>query len=192
MRKPYPTDLTDGQWALIAPHLPPARGRRRVDIREVVNAILSITRAGRQWRMLPHEFPHWRAVHDYHTTWEFDGTWRRLTDALRRRVRREQHPDAADDPATARIDRQSVKSAGRGGEVGIDGGERVKGRERTIGVGSLGLLPAVVVTAASVDDARAAPRQLARQRFGGEQMPARAAGGEQDMLRRLAHRAAAA
>lgn len=156
MRKPYPTDLTDEQWELVAPHIPPARGRRRVDIREVVNAILYLTRAGCQWRMLPHEFPNWRTVHDYHTIWAFNGTWVRMTDALRRRVRREQHPDAADDPATARIDSQSVQSAGQGGEVGIDGGKRVKGRKRSIGVDSLGLLLAVVVTAANGDDARAA------------------------------------
>lgn len=161
MRKPYPTDLTDEQWELVAPHIPPARGRRRVDIREVVNAILYLTRAGCQWRMLPHEFPNWRTVHDYHTIWAFNGTWARMTDALRRRVRREQHPDAGDDPATARIDSQSVKSAGQGEEVGIDGGKRVKGRKRSIGVDSLGLLLAVVVTAANVDDARAAPRVLA-------------------------------
>lgn len=155
MRKPYPTDLTDDQWQLVAPHIPPARGRRRVDIREVVNAILYITRTGCQWRMLPHEYPHWRTVHDYHTVWEFNGTWRRLTDALRSRVRTEQHPEASSDPATARIDSQSVKSAGQGAEVGIDGGKRVKGRKRSIGVDSLGLLLAVGVTAANVDDARA-------------------------------------
>ena len=161
MRKPYPTDLTDEQWELVAPLLPPARGRRIVDIREVVNAILYITRSGCQWRMLPHEFPNSRTVHDYHTRWQFNGTWHAITDALRRPVRREQHPDAGEDPATARIDSQSVKSAGQSGEVGIDGGKRVKGRKRHIAVDSLGLLLSVAVTAANVHDARAAPRVLA-------------------------------
>jgi putative transposase len=160
MRKPYPTDLTDEQWSLVAPHLPPARGRRRVDIREVVNAILYITRAGCQWRLLPHDFPNWRTVHDYHTVWMYDGTWRRVTDALRERVRVEQHPAAAADPATARIDSQSVKGAGQGVDIGTDGGKRIRGRKRHIGVDSLGLLLAVVVTAANVDDARAAPGLL--------------------------------
>ena len=89
MRKPYPTDLTDEQWDVVAPILPPARGRRTVDIREVVNAILYITRSGCQWRMLPHEFPNYRTVHDYHTRWQFNGTWRKLTDTFRRQVRRE-------------------------------------------------------------------------------------------------------
>jgi putative transposase len=160
MRKPYPTDLTDEQWDLVAPHIPPARGNRRVDIREVINAILYITRAGCQWRMLPHEFPNWRTVHEYHSIWQFNGTWRHITDALRRRVRAEQHPGFGEDPATARIDSQSVKGAGQGAEVGTDGGKKVRGRKRSIGVDSLGLLLAVAVTAANTDDARAAPAVL--------------------------------
>ena len=115
MTQPYPTDLTDAQWELVAPHIPPARGRRRVDIRRVVDAISYITRAGCQWRMLPTDFPSWRTVHDYHTTWQFNGTWRGITDALRRRVRREQHPAAGEEPAAARIDSQSVRGGGPGG-----------------------------------------------------------------------------
>jgi putative transposase len=154
MREPYPSDLTDEQWELVAPHIPPARGNREVDIREVVDAILYIDRAGCQWRMLPKDFPHWRTVHDYLTVWEFRGVWRRITDALRRRVRVERHP------AAARIDSQSVKGSGQGADIGTDGGKKVRGRKRHIGVDSLGLLLAVVVTAANVDDARAAPAVL--------------------------------
>ena len=160
MREPYPTDLTDSQWELVAPHIPPARGRRTVDVRQVVNAILYITRSGCQWRMLPKDFPKWRTVHDYHAVWQFNGTWRGLTDALRRQVRSEQHPEAGEEPATARVDSQSVRSAGQGREVGTDGGKRVRGRKRHIGVDSVGLLLAVAVTAASTDDARAAPQVL--------------------------------
>jgi len=89
MREPYPSDLTDEQWELVAPLIPPARGRRVVDIREVVNAILYVTRTGCQWRYLPHDFPKWRTVHDYHTIWEFRSIWRRTTDALRQQVRTE-------------------------------------------------------------------------------------------------------
>src|SRR5215212_6636776 len=129
MREPYPTDLTDEQWELVAPHIPPPRGNRRVDIREVVNAILYINRAGCQWRMLPQHFPKWRTVHDYHTVWGFDGTWRCITDALRRRVRADQHA-AAEEPATARIDSQSVKGAGQGADIGTDGAKQVRGRKR--------------------------------------------------------------
>ena len=162
MRKPYPTDLTDEQWGLVAPHLPPARGNRRVDVREVVNAILYITRGGCQWRMMPHDLPNWKTVHEYHARWAFDGTWRRITDALRRRVRAERHPAAAEDPATARVDSQSVKGAGQGADIGTDGGKKVRGRSRHIGVDRLGLLLAVAVTAANVDDARAAPAVLAQ------------------------------
>lgn len=85
-----------------------------------------------------------------------------MTDAQRVRVRAEQHPDFPPSPATARIDSQSVMSAGQEGEVGTDGGKKVKGRKRHIAVDGLGLLLAVAVTAANVDEARAAPRVPAR------------------------------
>src|SRR5687768_18544099 len=88
MRKPYATDLTDAQWELVAPHIPRARrggAPRRVDIREVVNAVLYITRTGCQWRLLPHEFPSWRTVHTYFSEGRNNGTWVRLCDALRER-----------------------------------------------------------------------------------------------------------
>jgi putative transposase len=165
MRKPYPTDLTDAQWELVASHIPPAlRGGapRRVDIRDVLNAVLYITRSGCQWRLLPHEFPSWRTVHTYFSQWRNNGTWERLCDALRERVRDEQHSDFGRSPATARIDSQSVKGAGQADEIGTDGGKKVRGRKRHIAVDSLGLLLAVAVTAANMDDARAAPRVLER------------------------------
>jgi putative transposase len=93
-RKPYPTDLTDAQWELISPLIPPAKpgGRRRsVDVREVVNAIMYFTRTGCQWRNLPHEeFPPWGTVHYYHRRWRLDGTWRKVHDALREQLRKAQ------------------------------------------------------------------------------------------------------
>ncbi len=85
-RKPYPSDLTDEQWALVEPHVPPERwgGRTRsVDVREVVNAVLYLLRTGCQWRAIPHEFPNRSTVRHYYDRFRRDGTWQRLHDALR-------------------------------------------------------------------------------------------------------------
>jgi putative transposase len=156
-RKRYPSDLTDSQWAILDPCIPPARpgGRpRKTNMREVVNAIFYLTREGCSWRALPHDFPPWKTVYNYFEDWERHGTWDRFLTTLRRRVRStaRRHPD----PRVACIDSQSVKTALGGEDVGTDGGKKVRGRKRHIVVDTLGLLLAVVVTAANVDDARAA------------------------------------
>jgi putative transposase len=162
-RKRYPSDLTDAQWALLGPWVPPARpgGRpRKTDMREVVNAIFYLTREGCSWRALPHDFPPWKTVYNYFEQWQRDGTWDRFLTALRRRVRSAAGRDP--DPRVACIDSQSVKTAAGGEEVGTDGGKKVRGRKRHIAVDTLGLLLAVLVTAANVDDARAAQGVFAR------------------------------
>lgn len=118
-RKSYPTDLTDAQWARIAPLIPPAEpgGRpRSVDAREVVNAILYLVRTGCQWRNLPHEFPPWGTVHYYYRRWRLDGTWQKVHDALREQTRAKEGRRAA--PSAAIIDSQSVKSTEKGGLAG--------------------------------------------------------------------------
>ncbi len=118
-RNAYPSDLTDGQWALMEPLLPlgPQPGQvgrpREVDLREIVNAILYVTRTGCQWNALPHALPHFRTVYWYHRKWLDEGVWERVTDALRRAVREAAGRDA--DPAVAIIDSQSVKTTERGG-----------------------------------------------------------------------------
>ena len=89
--KPYPSDLTSQQWAVLKPFLPPARtgGRpRKTEMRSVVNAIFYRNRNGCIWRALPHDFPPWRTVYNYFAAWKRDGTWKAINDALRRRVRR--------------------------------------------------------------------------------------------------------
>ena len=102
MRKAYPSDLTDDQWALIEPHIPVFDlGRpREVDMREVLNAILYLNRSGCQWDMLPHDLPAKSTVYDYFARWRDDGTWQRLMDALRQEVRvaagREPSPSAGE------------------------------------------------------------------------------------------------
>jgi putative transposase len=162
-RKRYPSDLTDAQWLLLEPWIPPARpgGRpRKTDMREVVNAIFYLTREGCSWRALPQDFPPWRTVYNYFQAWERDGTWDQFLTALRLRVR--QAADRNPDPRVACIDSQSVKTAHGGEEVGTDGGKKVRGRKRHIVVDTLGLLLAVGVTAANVDDARAAQTLFAQ------------------------------
>ena len=162
MRKAYPSDLTDAQWALIEPLIPVATtGRPRiVDLREVLNAIFYQARSGCQWDMLPNDLPARSTVNEYFLNWRDDGTWQHIMDALRQRVRVAAGRDPS--PSTAAIDSQTVKGTEVGGERGYDGGKKLNGVKRHIIVDSLGLLLVVVVTAASADDGTSAPEVLSR------------------------------
>jgi putative transposase len=173
-RKPYLTDLTDDEWAILEPLLLSYEDRvrpgpeRTVDLREVVNTLRYLQRTGCQWALLPHDLLPKSTVYDYFVKWRDNGVDQMIVAALRTKVR-EGTPQVSDPeerreatPSAACIDSQTVKTTDLGGEHGYDGNKKINGRKRHILVDTLGLLIAVVVTAANVDDGVAAPEVVGK------------------------------
>lgn len=156
------TDLTDAEWALVADLFQrkgtrgaPATHERRV----LVNACCYVVRTGCAWRLLPKSFPPWRAVYKAFRTWAQAGVFEAMHDRLRQQWRDRIGRNM--DPTAAIIDAQSTRSTAQGGDTGFDAGKKVKGRKRHLVVDTVGLLLAVTVTAASVQDRDGAPAVVA-------------------------------
>ena len=153
MNKIYPSDLTDSQWNHIKDFFPAPKqtGRpRKVEFRQIVNGVLYLVFTGCQWRFLPLEYGKWQTVYYYFARWQNDGIWYRIHETLRSRLRqkkqRHKHPTAGS------LDSQSVKTTAVPSSRGFDAGKKINGRKRHLLVDTLGLVMAVVVTTACVQD----------------------------------------
>jgi putative transposase len=152
-RLPYDTDLTDVQWALLEVLLPPPKktGRKPIDKRWIIDAILYVLRTSCRWRNLPHDFPKWKTVYNNFLKWRNDGTWKRIHDTLVQQVRQAFGREAT--PTAGIIDSSSASTTESGGvQRGYDAGKKVNGRKRHIVVDTLGLILSVVVHAANIQD----------------------------------------
>ncbi|WP_371779034.1 IS5 family transposase [Streptosporangium subroseum] len=159
----YPSDLSDARWELIEPVLTAWRAERRAhaldigrppehDLRDIMNAIVYVDRTGIPWRYLPHDYPPWATVYSYFAAWRDEGVFTRLNGLLRRLARTAE--GRTPEPSACLIDAQSIKTSTNvpATDQGIDAAKKIVGRKRSIVIDTLGLLLAVLVTAASVQD----------------------------------------
>ena len=157
----YPTDLTDDEWTRIKSLVPaPKSGKGKrgrpvaIDRRSLLNAMFYVVRSGCAWRLLPSDFGPWQTVYGYFRKWSQDWTWKFMHDVLRDCVRKTAGRKVA--PTAAIVDSQSVKTPDQAGERGYDAGKKISGRKRHVAVDCLGLILAVMITPAAVQDRDAA------------------------------------
>jgi len=161
---PYSTNLTDAEWELVADLFERIPGQRGTPVhysrRDLVNACSYVLRTGCAWQLLPETFPPWQAVYKAFSRWVCAGVFEQMQDRLREQWRARM--GRASTPSAAVIDAQSTRASPQGGESGFDAGKKVKGRKRNLVVDTMGLLIAVTVTAASVEDRDAAAAVVAQ------------------------------
>jgi putative transposase len=161
----YPTDLSDAEWALLAPLIPPPKPGGRPPKwtrREILDGIFYVVRSGCQWRLLPREYPPHKTVYHYFRLWRLDGTWERLHTTLREldRVRQGRDPQ----PSGCIMDSQSVRTTGVGGVRGYDGAKKLNGRKRHLLVDTTGLVLTATVHPADIQDRAGVPLVLTHAR----------------------------
>ena len=146
----YPTNISNSQWQIISNFLEVERNRK-YELREIINAILYLVKAGCHWRMLPGDFPKWSIVYYYFSTWKKNGIWEYIHESLVEKIRKKQGRN--EEPSVGIIDAQSIKSTlVSSQDKGFDAGKKIKGIKRHIIVDTLGLILAVVIQSASVQD----------------------------------------
>ena len=150
----YPSSMTDSEWEILEPLLPPKsdtlRGRpQEHSRRSIIDGILYIIRTGGAWRMMPNDLPHWKTCYHYFRLWAKFGHWERIHHAIRDKARLAVGKKA---PTAAIIDSQSVRTASQSGVRGYDAGKKITGRKRHVLVDTLGNILALKVTTADVQD----------------------------------------
>jgi putative transposase len=152
VRRPrrYPSDMSDKEWKVIKPLLPPKANNQQNSLRQIVDAAFYVDKTGGQWRALPHEYPPWPSVYYHFNKWSKDGALEMINTALCKADRRKR--GRKETPTGALIDSQSVKTAKEATEVGFDGGKMIKGHKRHSLTDTVGNMLNVVVTAANISD----------------------------------------